>query len=74
MHVVPCHKIITHTFPIIVKSHTTMKFDGLENDFRQIKIVLFSLPLCFSTMASWPNGKALDYESRDCMFESCRGH
>lgn len=25
-------------------------------------------------MACWPNGKALDYGSRDCRFESCVGH
>jgi hypothetical protein len=25
-------------------------------------------------MAAWPNGKALDYESRDCRFDPCRGH
>ncbi|KAE8383185.1 hypothetical protein BDV26DRAFT_160282 [Aspergillus bertholletiae] len=24
--------------------------------------------------ACWPNGKALDYGSRDCRFESCVGH
>jgi hypothetical protein len=25
-------------------------------------------------MAAWPNGKALDYESRDCRFDPCCGH
>ena len=24
--------------------------------------------------AGWPNGKALDYESRDCRFDPCVGH
>ena len=24
--------------------------------------------------ACWPNGKALDYESRDCRFDPCVGH
>ncbi|KAH9210580.1 hypothetical protein DL95DRAFT_307762 [Leptodontidium sp. 2 PMI_412] len=24
--------------------------------------------------ADWPNGKALDYESRDCRFDPCVGH
>jgi hypothetical protein len=23
-------------------------------------------------MGAWPNGKALDYESRDCRFDPCR--
>ncbi|KUM67036.1 hypothetical protein ACN42_g45 [Penicillium freii] len=26
------------------------------------------------TPAGWPNGKALDYESRDCRFDPCVGH
>ncbi|KAJ6139211.1 hypothetical protein N7471_005697 [Penicillium samsonianum] len=26
------------------------------------------------TAAGWPNGKALDYESRDCRFDPCVGH
>jgi hypothetical protein len=25
-------------------------------------------------VACWPNGKALDYESRDCRFDPCVGH
>ena len=25
-------------------------------------------------MVAWPNGKALDYESRDCRFDPCRDH
>jgi hypothetical protein len=25
-------------------------------------------------MGAWPNGKALDYESRDCRFDPCRAH
>ncbi|KOS48535.1 hypothetical protein ACN38_g495 [Penicillium nordicum] len=25
------------------------------------------------SMAGWPNGKALDYESRDCRFDPCVG-
>ena len=25
-------------------------------------------------LAGWPNGKALDYESRDCRFDPCVGH
>ncbi|KAL2793547.1 hypothetical protein BJX66DRAFT_222921 [Aspergillus keveii] len=25
-------------------------------------------------LACWPNGKALDYESRDCRFDPCVGH
>ena len=27
-----------------------------------------------SVTAGWPNGKALDYESRDCRFDPCVGH
>ncbi|KOS37769.1 hypothetical protein ACN38_g11434 [Penicillium nordicum] len=30
------------------------------------------LPLLPNT-AGWPNGKALDYESRDCRFDPCVG-
>jgi hypothetical protein len=25
-------------------------------------------------LGAWPNGKALDYESRDCRFDPCRAH
>ncbi|KAJ6150315.1 hypothetical protein N7471_001514 [Penicillium samsonianum] len=28
----------------------------------------------FFALAGWPNGKALDYESRDCRFDPCVGH
>ncbi|KAJ5934530.1 hypothetical protein N7466_004077, partial [Penicillium verhagenii] len=31
-----------------------------------------ALPLSYKT-AGWPNGKALDYESRDCRFDPCVG-
>ncbi|KAJ5930970.1 hypothetical protein N7466_006463 [Penicillium verhagenii] len=27
----------------------------------------------FISTAGWPNGKALDYESRDCRFDPCVG-
>ncbi|KAJ5437445.1 hypothetical protein N7445_005989 [Penicillium cf. griseofulvum] len=27
----------------------------------------------FFNKAGWPNGKALDYESRDCRFDPCVG-
>jgi hypothetical protein len=27
----------------------------------------------FNNKAGWPNGKALDYESRDCRFDPCVG-
>ena len=27
-----------------------------------------------TSTANWPNGKALDYESRDCRFDPCVGH
>ncbi|PLB43193.1 hypothetical protein P170DRAFT_441653 [Aspergillus steynii IBT 23096] len=27
----------------------------------------------FPSKAGWPNGKALDYESRDCRFDPCVG-
>ncbi len=30
--------------------------------------------LTATTQACWPNGKALDYESRDCRFDPCVGH
>jgi hypothetical protein len=29
---------------------------------------------CFINKGAWPNGKALDYESRDCRFDPCRAH
>ena len=35
-------------------------------------ILLHNLPLIFNK-AGWPNGKALDYESRDCRFDPCVG-
>jgi hypothetical protein len=28
----------------------------------------------YMNKAGWPNGKALDYESRDCRFDPCVGH
>ncbi|KAJ5438975.1 uncharacterized protein N7458_009973 [Penicillium daleae] len=28
----------------------------------------------FNKTACWPNGKALDYESKDCRFDPCVGH
>ena len=31
-------------------------------------------PIFFNKAAGWPNGKALDYESRDCRFDPCVGH
>ncbi|KOS48444.1 hypothetical protein ACN38_g612 [Penicillium nordicum] len=41
--------------------------------------ICFRLERTFGTrshnsMAGWPNGKALDYESRDCRFDPCVGH
>ena len=29
--------------------------------------------LKYHVQAGWPNGKALDYESRDCRFDPCVG-
>jgi hypothetical protein len=34
----------------------------------------FSISDSFINKAGWPNGKALDYESRDCRFDPCVGH
>jgi hypothetical protein len=31
-------------------------------------------PNIATRQAGWPNGKALDYESRDCRFDPCVGH
>lgn len=32
------------------------------------------IPALPHRQAGWPNGKALDYESRDCRFDPCVGH
>jgi hypothetical protein len=31
-------------------------------------------PRASHQLGAWPNGKALDYESRDCRFDPCRAH
>ena len=36
-------------------------------------IIIETLP-SITEQACWPNGKALDYESRDCRFDPCVGH
>jgi hypothetical protein len=33
-----------------------------------------STPKLSSSKVGWPNGKALDYESRDCRFDPCVDH
>ncbi|CRL21722.1 unnamed protein product [Penicillium camemberti] len=38
----------------------------------RLKRTLF--PTDHNSTAGWPNGKALDYESRDCRFDPCVGH
>ena len=52
---------------------------GVEIDFVKNLIsicVMYVAQLFANTyqLACWPNGKALDYGSRDCRFESCVGH
>ncbi|PYI04400.1 hypothetical protein BO78DRAFT_171323 [Aspergillus sclerotiicarbonarius CBS 121057] len=37
-------------------------------------LILSIIARFFNNQAGWPNGKALDYGSRDCRFESCVGH
>jgi hypothetical protein len=32
------------------------------------------MPKSSSSKVGWPNGKALDYESRDCRFDPCVDH
>jgi hypothetical protein len=34
-------------------------------------IILVHQILCHEQLVGWPNGKALDYESRDCRFDPC---
>ncbi|CRL29115.1 unnamed protein product [Penicillium camemberti] len=36
----------------------------------RLKRTLF--PTDHNSTAGWPNGKALDYESRDCRFDPCK--
>ncbi|QRD89491.1 hypothetical protein F9C07_1491698 [Aspergillus flavus] len=37
-------------------------------------LILSNTCIVFQQLAGWPNGKALDYESRDCRFDPCVGH
>ena len=54
----PPHRQISKSSPIYKSSNSHPIFHQINND----------------TPANWPNGKALDYESRDRRFESCIGH
>jgi hypothetical protein len=45
---------------------------GLKQGAAGPAYALFSGPV-FNKAAGWPNGKALDYESRDCRFDPCVG-
>ena len=41
---------------------------------RTLPSVYKALEMAKNEQAGWPNGKALDYESRDCRFDPCVGH
>jgi hypothetical protein len=45
----------------------------MEESYQALKYIDGTSNLNIITGA-WPNGKALDYESRDCRFDPCRAH
>ena len=40
----------------------------------EFRYISFGYAFSYMNKAGWPNGKALDYESRDCRFDPCVGH
>ena len=38
---------------------------------QNIRYIKNSCSHCYINKVGWPNGKALDYESRDCRFDPC---
>ena len=46
---------------------------GAMADEKSLQWFIYHICAVSSIKAGWPNGKALDYESRDCRFDPCVG-
>ncbi|RAL10729.1 uncharacterized protein BO97DRAFT_455191 [Aspergillus homomorphus CBS 101889] len=58
----------------LVEAHEQRDWDQLLKLLEEYLLLPFYfLKLGHYSKACWPNGKALDYESRDCRFEPCCG-